>query len=252
LEDIHTSVSLEQLPKTIESEKEKLWEMERNQLIANLHIDKEIKLKYVIDFRSALRKSGLMAIQYSTALKDSNYPSYYPGFKYYGLRYNTHFYFSQLESFLDSAEKLDFTKYRIKLRESFMYRNYYAKTLNHVRLSVSDKQILLNGSEFDDNTLRKYLTKLFVKFSPNFVIIYDPDDEISYGRYIQYLDLMYSVIDDLRNQMSIEIYDKKYDYWLFDHEKDIIDRRYPRNIFDMTKEEKRLDKLIKIAGNKRQ
>ena len=71
------------------------------------------------------------------------------------------------------------------------------------------------------------------------------DDQITYGRYIEYLDLIHSRIDQLSNEMSIDRYEQPFEYLYHGVALDSIKSRYPRHIVEWTREEKRLIALMK-------
>ncbi|MEQ8531749.1 MAG: hypothetical protein RIB86_07845, partial [Imperialibacter sp.] len=70
-----------------------------------------------------------------------------------------------------------------------------------------------------------------------------------FGRYIEYLDLVYSQIENLKNEMSLELYQRPLEYWYWQPELESIKSKYPRNVLEWTREEQRLLDLMKKAGN---
>ena len=177
-----------------------------------------------------LSKSGVIHVQrLISGIHQSLYPQYYPEF----------------EIFLDSAENLDFSRYAIRLPESLMYRVNAFKGLNRIELYVNNENTTLNGEVISKDKLEQVVYKFIKKYSPDYAIIFDVDDRITYGRYIEYLDLIHSMIDQLSNEMSIDLYKQPFDYWYWGAELDSIKSRYPRHIVEWTQEEKRLIALIK-------
>ena len=237
-------VGLDEVSKYAYLEREKLHESQQSKLIANLHVDKKIRLKFVKELEFELRKGRVTNIQYSTGIKNSIYPSYYSPHKYCGIKLSLFPYYHEFEFFLDSAENLDFSKYTIQLPESRMYRNQAVKGYNRIAIKVTTKGIFLNGKLISVDKLQSITKKFIKKYSPNYVIIYEPNEEISYEEYIKYLDVICTSVDKLRNEMSKELYNHPFEQWYRGEEYDLIKAKYPRNILEWTLEELRLKELL--------
>lgn len=242
--DSRSKIKLEDILNYINWERSKITEYERGRLIANLHIDKNVKIKVLSDLRYELRKVDFRQIQYSTGIKNSKYPSSYPLFKDVGIKQVLFPHYPELEVFLDSAENLDYDKYTIRIPDNPMYRVQDVRNYNRVEIKSDSENTYLNGKIISDYKLTKFLYKFIKKHSPNFVVIYSPDESISYGRYIQHLDMFYSTIDKLRNEMSMELYDKPFYEWYSGDEFYEIKDKYPLHFLEWTLEEKRLLQLL--------
>ncbi|MCG8321459.1 MAG: hypothetical protein MI921_18290 [Cytophagales bacterium] len=242
---IDSRVELEEIDKQLNWERDKLDEFEQHLLVANLHIDKELPMSFVNELKYQFRKAGLQKILYSTGRKYSKYPSNYPGFKYSGIWKSLYpKYYPEFEAFLDSAENLDFSRYSIRLPDSPMYRINALKGYNRIEIYVNNENATLNGEIVSKEKLEQIVYQFIKNYSPNYVVIFNVDDQVTYGRYIEYLDLIYARIDQLRNEMSIDLYKQPFDYWYWGEELDTIKFRYPRHIIEWTQEEKRLIKLM--------
>jgi len=248
--DVNTQVALNNIAHQLNIEKDKLSEIERDQLIANLHIDRNISMNFINKLKYQFRKANFRNVQYSTGRKYSKYPSNYALFKYSGIQhYLNSRYYPEFEDFLDSAENLDFSKHAIRIPESQMYRVNALKEYNRIAIHVDKLGTTLNNRMIAKEELERVIYKFIKRYSPNFVIIYNADDNITYYRYIENLDLIYTQIDRLRNEMSLKLYEQPFDYWYWGDEMDSIKSKYPRNIVEWTQEEKRLIELMKKAGN---
>ncbi len=245
LNDISNKIKLEHLITSINAEREKLYFDEIYRWKPNLHIDKKVKLSYFNKIKQELRKANVSNIQLSTSIKHSLYPSNFPGFKYLGMPQHLIKYYPEFENFLDSAERLDFSKYTLKLSESQMYRTEIVKTFNRIKLEVLTDKILVNGKQMNEFNLRLFLNKFINKYQDNYVIIFEPDENISYGRYIEILDLMCSVVESLRERASLETYGESYKELMLQNKHFEIADKYPCNVVEWTPEEKRLQQLLK-------
>lgn len=255
LNDANNQIDIKDIGEILEQEQDKISYYERYQIVINLHIDKNIQLDHVNKLKKEIRKSRFGRIQYSTFKLHSKYPSNHPIIKYSGIEQYLYPRYSELEAFLDSAENLDFSKYSIRIPEVARYRIIDVKKYNRVEIKVDSEKVYLNGKQFTKAKLHAILHKLIKKYAPNFAVIYTPSEEIKYERYIEYLDLIYSVTYQVKNEMSLELFNKPFEHWYpFDHlypseEKDSINAKYPRIVIEWTPEEKRLLKLLKKAGN---
>jgi biopolymer transport protein ExbD len=255
LDDVYNRIDIKKVSENLMQEKAKYSVYDEYQMVINLHINKNIQLSYVNKLKREIRKSGIGRVQYSTFKVDSKYPSYHPIFKYSGIEQYLYPWYLGLEPFLDSAENLDFSKYTIRIPEAAKYRIIDIKKYNRVELKVDRSKVYLNGRQFTKAQLKALLYALTKKYSPKFAVIYSPSDEIKYERYIEYLDLIYSVNYQVKNEMSQELFNKPYEQMNpFDDryssdEKDSINAKYPRMVIEWTPEEKRLMKLINKAAN---
>jgi biopolymer transport protein ExbD len=218
--------------------------LDRDHLEAVLRIDKQVPLSLVYQLKQALRKAGVNKISYSTGAKHGRYPVYHPSYRNLGISQKRPPYYPALDAFLDSAERLDPAKYRIRLVESDMYRVLAMKKTNRVVLTVDAAQAYLNGTPLPPDSLFAVLYGLTKRYTPNFVVIYVPDETISYGRYIAYLDLAYRVTDRLRSEATYSRYGHSIDCWQRPKDCAAIEEQYPRNVLEWTQEERRLIKLL--------
>lgn len=245
-EDAKTRIGISDIQKYITGSRNKVGNSEYLETVINLHIEKNVKLKYVNSLKEKLRKAGIQRIHYSTTRENSNYPSYYPPYKYFGIKYDLEPGFNKkFISFLDSAEKLNPKKYKVILKESLLYRNHLIKLKNRIRISITENEVLVNNISVSDTKLNKLLYKVLKKYSPNLIIIYDPAKDITYERYIKYLDLIYSVLHKLREEYSLKRFNRDFNTLYDDNSKEAIRIKYPRNVIELSHEEKRLENLIK-------
>jgi hypothetical protein len=245
-QQITKNVKISNIPMAVNLEREKLSKYEYGQLQANLHIDARIKMQYIKPILEELRKANLRWIQYSTARKYSRYPSDYPYFKQFGIqRVLFPGYYPEFEEFLDSAEQINLKGKAFKLSESYMYRNAQLKNKHRIEINLSPNSILLNNQQIDLLKLEQTVYRYIKKYTPEYLIILNTQDDVTYKQYIEVLDLLYTQIDRLRNELYYELYQKPYEQQYWHSEPDTIKRLFPRNIIEWSKEEERLNELIK-------
>ena len=251
-ESIANRVNSQDIRKAVNIEKDKVSIWEQYQLTANLHIDGHISMKQIKPILDELRKADLRKVQFSTGRKYSQYPAEYPAFKYSGIqKMLLPKYYPEFEGFLDSAERIDLNGKDFKLSESLMYRNGTLNNYNRIEITVTPQSVTLNGQKIDTLDLEQRVYGFIKKYSPNYVIIFNSDDEVTYKRYIQFLDILWTQVDRLRNEMSLELFDQPFDKWYWEPELDTIKSQFPRNILEWSTEEQRLNELMKKAGNRR-
>ncbi len=239
IENIDDQVSLEEIQKVIQPENENF--IDYFSLIANLHIDKGILMKHVNDVVQELRKANFDAINYSTGVQNSRYPPEYPVFKNFGILRTLYPYSSALEDFLDSAENIDLKGKKIRFSKTSSNRIVDLRSLNRIKVYVTSDSMTLNGQLIESERMADVVQGFIRKYSPRYAIIFDYDENISFGRYIQVLDLIRMQVDRLRQQLSIEMLGKPYElnnFWYDKSEFDTIRSYYPMNIMEWTKEEK--------------
>ncbi|MFY0600777.1 MAG: hypothetical protein JXR03_13975 [Cyclobacteriaceae bacterium] len=251
LENSGNQIQREGLSKMIVKEKAKLGEISGDQILFNLHVDKKIPLSYIEDLKLEFKKSGIRTIRFDAGAKHSKYPTNHPTFYHIGIKqYLWPRYYPQFEYFLDSLEKIDVSKLKFKLSDSYMYRVNIPRHYNRLNLTVKEGFILLNNKAISEDELQVVLYKFIKKKAPNYLILFNPDEDITYGRYIELLDIPYSVVERLRNEMSFELYNKPIEsLWESDMLRP-IKSRYPNSFIEWTSEEKRLMKLMEKANQK--
>ena len=246
IDNTYKETDMDNIVSGIHDERSRIDYLDRDRLAANLHIDANIPVKYVDEVKYQLRKAQVRELQYSTGLKHSIYPDDYPEFKYYGIRRRLHPHYPEFDQFLDSAESLDYTRYAIKARESLMYRVDGLKNLNRLAVHVDNEgKAYLNKQPINKDKLELLIYKFFRKYAPNAVVIYTTDEQTTYGKYIEHLDLLISQIERLRDERSMTLYGQTYESLdFYDGKKLEISTKYPENILEWTREEKRLLKLM--------
>jgi hypothetical protein len=110
---------------------------------------------------------------------------------------------------------------------------------------VNPDFVTLNNQKIDSLYLEQKVYHFIKKYSPNYVIVLNSDDDITYGRYIGILDILWTQVDRLRNKMSLKLYEKPFDHGYRKLEQFTIKQEYPRKILELSNEEQRLNKLMK-------
>lgn len=243
--DIKNQITIDKLAENIYADRMKLDELERTGI--NLFIDKDISMNEVDELRNYLRKINEQNIQLPTIRKFAKFSSNNPYDKNAGL-YSLYQlpYYPELETFLDSAEKLDFTKYAIKLSNSLMYRSFNRTNKKYVvEFFVDETHITLNGRKFSEEKASEIIYKLIKKYPERAVIIFERKNTITYDRHIEMLDLVFTQYMRIRQEYALKCFNKPYNE-IYDYD-DFNEIRYkfPMQILEWSPEEKRLIKLIR-------
>lgn len=253
-----TELRLTELGRQYNIEIGKRSDFERDLIEFVIHIDSEVKMTFVNDLKQQLRMIGVRKILYSTSIKNSKYPSDYPYFKRLGIPFLLNRYYPEFEQFLDSAEQIDLSKSLIRLPESVYYRIDDAKHLNRVEIRVNKRSLFVNDQKTDVTSLKSLITNLQKKYASNFLIILTVGEETRYGEYIDMLDLLISIENQLKNEFTQSKFNKPYQPLhrnMYSYNEDTTnraaDRKYPFLIYEWTKEEKRLLELIKKSKERR-
>ena len=226
-------------------ERQTLFEFDRNRMTINLHADEDVPLKFIVKVKESLRQAHVSRVHYSTAAKHSKYPTYYAPFRHRGITQELlPRYYPQLAAFLDSAEQLDPATHALRVPDSPMYRIRDVERNNRLSVRVTPNALYLNREKVSPEQLRSLLYRFVKQYAPHYVILYDPDEAISYGRYTACLDLIHTVIDRHRNELSYQQYGEPIDPHPWAVPKDTIIRTYPKSIVEWTPEEKRLQRLM--------
>lgn len=250
LGDINNEIQWSRLRRMINQVGDKLSESERKNLAVNLHIDKHVKMGFVSKLKYEFRKCGARKIQYSTVGQESKYPSTSYVFKYSGIpQLLEPWYYPKFDAFLDSAENLDYSKYQIRLPESLMYRINSLKGHNRIEIFLNEWETTLNGQVVSQEELGQIVHKFIKRCAPDYKIIFNADDEVTYGKYIEHLDLILSVIKKLKTVQPIILSKQDSHSWsvMGKYYKPPVE--YPHNIIEWSFEERRLIKLMEKSGS---
>ncbi|MGB3852770.1 MAG: hypothetical protein WA958_22590 [Tunicatimonas sp.] len=245
---VRKKIDLNEVQSYVAQKRALLDSLDRDRSEAILRIDKRVPLSVINQLKQALRKAGVTRINYSTGAKHSKYPAYHPSFHYLGISMEMPPYYQAFSNFLDSAEQLDPTRYRVRLVASDMYRVLTWKKANRVILTVDSTQAYLNGTPLPPDSIFTVLYGLTKRYAPDFAINYVPDETITYERYITYLDTIHRITDRLRNEAAHVQYGRSIDCWRYPRECAAIEGKYPRNVIEWTPEEERLIKLVNLEA----
>ena len=132
-----------------------------------------------------------------------------------------------------------------------MYRNDSFEKATKIEIALTRESVSLNGQQTDSIQLGSIIYKFIIDNSPNYVIIFNSSEHITYKRYIEFLDILYTQIDRLRNELSFELYNQPFENSYWPSKFDSIKTVYPRNIIEWSSEEERLQNLIKKTGSQK-
>ncbi|HBH25032.1 MAG TPA: hypothetical protein DDY13_16630 [Cytophagales bacterium] len=216
---------------------------EHEQILLNLHIDRSMIMSHVQELRHEIRKAGHYRIWYSTGRKHSRYSAQNPIFKYCGIPQQLPAYDPWMKYFIDSVASLNPESYKLKLPKSNLYRIDDIKLINRIEIEINTETTKVNNQLVNTKDLRDIIYKLVKKYHNRYAIILNVDGAISFGRYIEILDLVHSEIQKLRNSEKT---------WLNQNTtkspseiEELINHTYPINVIEWTYEEINLIELNK-------
>jgi biopolymer transport protein ExbD len=217
---------------------------DRNESNITLYIDKSIPMSFIDSVKLELRKNHFLHINFMVGVRNSKYPSSSPLFKDFAISQWLFPYSAELDSFLYIAEKLDFTKQKIKIIEPTNIRFSILKNSKAIQIEVNESGLLVNNKKVDEVQMARKLKTHIEKYAPNYTIVYSHSERVSYGNYVETLGSISYTINSFREEMAQKLFNNKFDY-LFPTERQKIKKEYPKNILEWTKEEKRLIELLK-------
>ncbi|MDW7695965.1 hypothetical protein R9C00_25835 [Flammeovirgaceae bacterium SG7u.111] len=248
--DLKNKCSINELGNHISSFFQQIDEAERDRFIPRLLVDKDVELKYVTAAKEEFRKLNINKTMLPTAAAYSKYPSTHPVFLNRGFIGYMPPRSEEIDSFLNYAETVGFSNHKLIISESGM-RNYLTRTVNHIVVRVSKEKVFVGKKEVDKQELSEFMQKVIEKHTPDYMIVFEPDEDISYGRYIEFKDLYYSKIDLLRKTEAIRLYGTTFENLRYRNSNafDKVSEKYPFALIEWTPEEKRLRALERKAGN---
>lgn len=209
-----------------------------------LFVDKSVTVGQFNGIKSTLAKKGFQKAHIVVKAKGSKYPGHHPVFRETGIikRLSDD---ADLELFLDSAERLDFSKYRIRLPEHFRANPDVLKKHNRVKVRLSNDGLTINGQQVTEEKLEDFTYRFVKKYAPNYLLVIDVDETVEFGDYIGVMGRMLYSIYKLRyesltgqNNISLESSYEGTEEW------HTIKEKFPNRMVEFTKNEKRLIKLI--------
>lgn len=244
--DTKWPVSFDKIDSAVNEEISRVYRLERSLLQANLHIDKDVPMKYVNDLLFELRKEGISYFQFSTGAKNAKYPANCILYKDMGLQFWCPAYNSYYVELADSVSQLDPTKYDLQFNEKYFPRLSGFRGYNRIRLDVSEQGCKVNGQMMSPTKIEALVKFMIKQYSPNYLFILNSNGKATYGQYVAIMDLLYAQIDSARNLASIEMFDQPFNYW-YGGEPEYRELRslYPRNVVRWTREEKELLEWMK-------
>ncbi|MEL7145276.1 MAG: hypothetical protein AAFO69_02830 [Bacteroidota bacterium] len=232
---------LSDLDEFIRSEKRQLYEYEHRRLAIQLFADKEVPYVFIQALRQQLRKAGIRRLFYAAGAKNSAYPPYHPTFRDVGLYQYLYPYNKEFDVFTDSLAGLNPDKYQVRLSGSLLYRVGSEQRSNRILVKVTNEGLRLNGVLKSPQYIEDFVIRFVKKYSPDFVILFETEPDITYEEYIETQDILRYAIDKLRRQKSLAVHGVAYEWsgaGLFDAAK--IRAAYPMNIVEWHPEEQRM------------
>lgn len=242
--DTKEQVSGNNLIRWLQRERSIFDEADKDRISLKLFIDKSVPMSFVDSIKWKLRKNHFLHINFMVGVKNSKYPSSSPLFKDFAVSQWMFPYSAELDSFLYVAEKLDFTKKRIKAGESDNYRLSWLKDTKNIKIEATESGLLVNNSKVSEEQLLQKLKIHIEKYAPDYTIVYSHSEGLSYGKYVETLGLIHYVIDGFREEMSQKLFQNQFAYLTWTEQSEIKDQ-YPKSILEWTREEKRLIELLK-------
>ena len=207
--------------------------------------DYTVPLGYIRKLYKVLRSHGVDGVYFSTGVRHSKYPAYYPSFRRLGIFRFVGFSFPEKEAelikFLDSLELLDPKKYQLKLSPSLLLRVGLEKGLNRVSVRLTNEDIFLNGQQVSEGFLRDFTRKFIQKYPQSNLMMFYADDNVTLGEYLNCLDQMLIAEDQIEREAYYKWKGTPFDDMYHSQaERDSINSEYKLGLIEWTREEQRL------------
>lgn len=216
-----------------------------DKICLKLFIDKSIPMSFVDNMQERLRRNNFLHLIFAVGVENSKYPVSSPLFRNIGVSQQLIPYSAELDSFLQIAENLDFSKHRIRIGESSNYRLWWLKGTIQIRITASETGIFVNNRKMEKAKAIQILKSHIEKHNSNYVVIYSHSAGLNYGKYMELLGSIKYTIHSFREEMARELYNNDYEQLYQTPERQEIINKYPVNIIEWNKEEKKLINLLK-------
>lgn len=187
------------------------YEMDRKFTIFNLHIHKEIKVKFIKQVIRELSIVDVARVSYAVVPKNSKFDQRYYSNQAFQTRIPK--YVSDSVLYLEAYNSTEKFTNKIEIRE--IRKNY----------------CLVNDSLTDYLRLEESLMNQ-IALDSNYIIILHINSECDFSSYIKVMSYAYEAINKLRDLSSLNKFSKEYDLLEYDNRKEIR-RKYPMRIFEI-------------------
>jgi len=200
----------------------KLWELkqkredwEKNFIVYQLSIDKDINMKIVNDVKFQISRLGASRIAYSVIPKNAKFDQMY----YKGLNFSL------------SLPGTDSSRFNI-----YEALEYFDSLQNIIEVEqLENGNCIINDTIVHLESLKKTLQTLAVK-SNVYDIKFYPSNKVDYSLYLSTLINTSKALTELRDYYSISKYYKKFDELIFEEEINDVRKKYPIRLLELTEQ----------------
>ena len=190
-----------------------------------LYINKDIPMKYVNELKKKLSEVEVVRVQYAVVPTIREYDRLY--YTYWGIARGIPLYYSDVEYLKNMKELMDSgTSFMIDLREH------------------QGEMIMFNDSLIRRGDLKE-LIKEKIKRYPDYVVRYNINETSPYSYYVSALSSVLQAVYELRNDYSLQSYQKELDD-LRNDEYEVVVKEIPTRFWEITEE---MDRFLKRIDN---
>lgn len=178
-----------------------------------LYIDRDMPMKYVNRLKHELSKAGVMRVEYAVVPVDREYNIRY--YDYLGFQYRIPPYYESQAKVEELAKEVSGISYRIDVAEQ------------------SDHILMVNDSLVSRGDLRDLIKTRLNSRDDDYVIRYHIHDNSPFSSYIRVIVAVGQAVNDLWDEYSWQVYQKKYEE-LGSEERLVIRQRIPNKLWEIT------------------
>jgi hypothetical protein len=212
-----------------------------------IYADASTPYKTIKSIREKLSEKFPTSIYYYTKFPESKYPVFYTYPAFYGFVRSEPCVFPKLDTLLQEGYQLGSSK-KLLIPESYLYRNRQVRGVNRVEVKISENMLFLNNQDVGEAELEDFIYQFISTYSPSYFIIFSPSPDITYGRYLQGLELLMRPLSRLRQEVAYQEFGEAAENLLRQHyhpDMRHVFEKYPDRVVEWTSQEMVIEHLIR-------
>ncbi len=187
--------------------------VEQHQVRFIITADARTPVSSILAFEHILSVSGVSRrVLYRTSVENSRYPWHYPPFQRTGLPKFISPDCKTAQQTLDDFTKAGYKADQIEWPVFGCYRLFSGLEGNRVLIKSDSSGFRLNDTPMSEQELLSILTRLIQKYEGKFTVLYQPDPEVNFARYLKGRDIVFQSYIANRKRYAREKYDLTYEY----------------------------------------